>query len=89
MDDERRQHQEARTFRVIAEMLDEPNRVDFPDLPLALDGAEVEREKCGVALSFARNPLGHAPTMDKWLASLASERWPVELAARPRGAGAP
>ncbi len=69
MDDERRQHEEARTFRAIAEMLDEPNRVDFPGLPVALDGAEAGWEMCGVALSSARNPLGHAPMMDKRLVS--------------------
>ena len=69
MDNERRQHEEARTFRAIAEMLDEPNRVDFPGLPVALDGAEAGWEMCGVALSSARNPLGHAPMMDKRLVS--------------------
>ncbi len=66
MDDERRQHEEARTFRAIAKMLDQPNRVGFP---VALDGAEAGWEMCGVALSSARNPLGHAPMMDKRLVS--------------------
>ena len=74
MDDERRQHEEARTFRAVTEMLEEENRVDFSDHPVVWDGHEVPWEVCDVALGFAKNMRGDAPMMDKWLASLLHAR---------------
>ena len=78
MDDERRQHEEARTFRAVAEMLEEESRADFPDHPVVWDRAEVPWETCDIAFGFAKNMRGDAPMMDRWLASLVRARRYVE-----------
>ena len=70
MDTAERERQEGRTAEVIADMLADPRRINFPDFPVVLDGAEVEWEICDIALDFARNMRGDMAMTERWLACL-------------------
>ena len=68
------ERQEARTAQVIADMLADPRRIEFPDFPVVHDGVEVEWEICDIALDFARNMRGDMPMIERWLACLPRAR---------------
>lgn len=60
----------ARTRRAVAEMLDDPRCLAFPDHPVLLDGTELLWRVCDVALTYARYAKPGAPMFSRWLAAL-------------------
>ncbi len=89
MPDDLRERAEAATVDLLAEMLDEPGRVTFPDWPVVEDDREVEWLACDIALSVARcSGDRSAPMLDRWCTALQRGKAEVaeERAAFLRGA---
>lgn len=78
MEPARREEEQDRTFRVLSEMLADPRRLEFPDFPVVLDGAELPWEVADAAFGFAKHKPADAPMMDRWLASIPAGRSYVE-----------
>ncbi len=60
----------ARTRRAVADLLDDPRCLAFPDHPVLLDGTEIPWRACDIALTYARFDCSGAPMFERWRAAL-------------------
>ena len=67
---EARQREEARTVQAIADYLNKPGCLDFPDHPVTADGVEVPWRACDVAFTYARTGPTATPFFERWCAAL-------------------
>ena len=74
MDAAQREQAEARAVEVVADLLDDPARRDFPHHPVLLDSKELDWHIADRAFTLARQAGGAAPMFDRWRAKLPAAR---------------